>query len=124
MLNLDTHILIHSLEDALTPTERRILAADEWGISSIVLWEIAKLAQLGRIEFDLADPRILRVLRQIRVWPLTPAICHASCELDFRGDPADELIAATSIVEQVPLLTRDRKIRASRLVPLAREPQR
>lgn len=124
MLNLDTHILIHSLEDALDPTERRILAADEWCISSIVLWEIAKLAQLGRIEFDLEDPRIRRVLRQIRVWPLTPAICHASCELDFRGDPADELIAATSIVEQVPLLTRDRKIRASRLVPLAREPQR
>lgn len=123
MLNLDTHILIHSLEDALAPTERRILAANEWGISSIVLWEIAKLGQLGRIEFDLEDPRIRRVLRQIRVWPLTPAICHASCELDFRGDPADELIAATSVVEQVPLLTRDGKIRASRLVPLARGPQ-
>ena len=124
MLNLDTHILVHSLEDALTPAERRILAANEWSISPIVLWEIAKLAQLGRIVFDLEDPRIQRVLRQIRVWPLTPAICHASCQLDFRGDPADELIAATSIVEGVPLLTRDRTIRASRLVPLADEPQR
>jgi len=46
-------------------------------------------------------------------------VCRTSCELDFRGDPADELIAATSVVHQVPLVTRDRKIRASRLVPLA-----
>ena len=123
MLNLDTHILIHALQDALRPGERRLLAANEWGISPIVLWEVAKLAQLGRIDFDLEDQRVRRVLRQIRVWPLTPAICHASCALDFRGDPADELIAATSIVENVPLLTRDRIIRASRLVPLAREPR-
>lgn len=119
MLSLDTHILIHSLEDALLPAERRLLAGNEWSISAIVLWEIAKLAQLGRIVFDLDDPRIQRVLRQIRVWPLTPAICQASCQLDFRSDPADELIAATSIVEGVPLLTRDRTIRTSRLVPLA-----
>lgn len=124
MLNLDTHILIHSLEDELSRAERRTLADNEWGISAIVLWEIAKLAQIGRIEFDLDEPRIRRVLRQVRVWPLTPAICHASCQLDFRGDPADELIAATSVVEDVPLLTRDRTIRASRLVPLARQPQR
>ena len=89
-----------------------------------MLWEIAKLAQLGRIAFDLEDPRIQRVLRQVRVWPLTPTICHASYQLDFRGDPADELIAATSIVEGVPLLPRDRIIRASRLVPLAFERQR
>ena len=45
MLNLDTHILVHNLEDALTPAERRILTANEWSISPIVLWEIAKLAQ-------------------------------------------------------------------------------
>lgn len=34
------------------------------------------------------------------------------------GDAADELIAATSVVHQVPLLTRDRSILQSRLVPL------
>ena len=31
----------------------------------------------------------------------------------------DELIAATSIVHRVPLLTRDRQIRKSRQVPFA-----
>ena len=33
--------------------------------------------------------------------------------------PADELIAATSVVHGVPLVTRDRRLLASRIVPLA-----
>ena len=36
-----------------------------------------------------------------------------------KSDPADQLIAATSIIEQIPPLTRDRKILRSRMVPLA-----
>jgi PIN domain nuclease of toxin-antitoxin system len=40
--------------------------------------------------------------------------------LDFKGDPADEIIAATSIVHGVSLVTRDRVLRRSRRVPLAR----
>ena len=43
----------------------------------------------------------------------------AACSKLKSGDPADELIAATSIVHGVPLLTRDRQIRRSKLVPLA-----
>ncbi|MHB8421047.1 MAG: hypothetical protein ACYDCL_23495, partial [Myxococcales bacterium] len=53
--------------------------------------------------------------------PGTPmlAVARASTELDFRSDPADELIAATSIVHRVPLVTRDRRIRRSRKVRFA-----
>jgi PIN domain nuclease of toxin-antitoxin system len=40
-------------------------------------------------------------------------------ELDFRSDPIDEIIAATSIAHSVPLLTRDKKILQSKVVPLA-----
>ncbi len=119
MLNLDTHILVDALEGELRPAEQRLLASDRWGISAIVLWELAKLAQLGRIGLDLGEPRMQRALRQVHTWPLSVEVCRTSCELDFRGDPADELIAATSVVHQVPLVTRDRKIRASRIVPLA-----
>jgi predicted nucleic acid-binding protein len=43
----------------------------------------------------------------------------ASTQLDVRGDAEDELIAATSLVHGVPLVTRDRDLRASKLVPLA-----
>ena len=119
MLNLDTHILLHAVAGVLTAREAKLLRADRWSISGIVLWEIAKLAQLGRIEVDLDDPDVARTLSAVHVWPITPEIARASTRLDVRGDPADELIAATSLVHNARLLTRDRKLRGSKVVPLA-----
>jgi PIN domain nuclease of toxin-antitoxin system len=117
MLNLDTHVLLHAVAGRLRPSEMRLLANDQWSISAIVLWEIAKLAQLGRIEVDLDEVDVVRTLARVRVWPLTREIARTSTRLDVRSDPADELIAATSIVHQVPLVTRDRVLRRSRLIP-------
>ena len=119
MLNLDTHILLFALAGDTTARENRLLGAEEWSISSVVLWEIAKLVQLGRVELDLDDPDVVRVLSALHVWPIDLAVSVQSIRLDFKGDPADELIAATSVVHRVPLLTRDRNLRRSRLVPLA-----
>lgn len=119
MLNLDTHILIHALSDGLRPRERELLERNEWSISAIVLWELAKLSQLGRVRLDLDDREVVRVLSGIHLWPISLAIAQTSTRLDFRGDPADELIAATSVMHQVPVLTRDAAILGSRVVPLA-----
>ena len=119
MLNLDTHVLIHALRGDLRPRERMLLNRNPWSIAAIVLWELAKLAQIGRIAIDLDDPDVSQRLYAIHVWPLDLDIARTSTRLDFRGDPADELIAATSVVHRVPLLTRDRRIRRSKLVPLA-----
>lgn len=122
MLNLDTHILLYALLGAeqLTRRERALLAKARWGISSIVLWEIAKLHQKGRITLALDNPLLLRALDQIEVWPLSREVCQKLSLLDFRSDPADELIAATSLAYGVPLLSRDEKIRASRVVDIVR----
>jgi PIN domain nuclease of toxin-antitoxin system len=119
MLNLDTHILVFALAGKLTAKEKRLLSREPWGISAIVLWEVVKLTQLGRIEMDLDDPEVLRTLSATHVWPITLDIRRAITQLDFRSDPADELIAATSMVHDVPLMTRDRRIRKSKLVPFA-----
>jgi PIN domain nuclease of toxin-antitoxin system len=119
MLNLDTHVLLHAVGGRLLPKERRLLESDRWSIAAIVLWEIAKLAQMGRIDVDLDDPEVVRTLSRVHVWPLTREIALASTRLDVRGDPADELIAATSVVHDVPLVTRDRVLRRSRRIPLA-----
>jgi len=119
MLNLDTHILLHALAGSLSPKEKRQLSGSPWSISAIVLWEISKLAQLGRISVDLEDREVCRVLSSVHVWPITLDIARASTQLDVRADPADELIAATSVVHGVPLITRDRKLRSSRKIPLA-----
>jgi PIN domain nuclease of toxin-antitoxin system len=119
VVNLDTHVLVFALQGEVSERERRVLSADTWSISAIVLWELAKLGQLGRIDLDLTDAEVVRLLSSIHVWPLDLAVNSQSTRLDFRGDPADEIVAATSIVHRVPLLTRDRRIRASKLVPLA-----
>jgi PIN domain nuclease of toxin-antitoxin system len=120
MLNLDTHIVIHAMTGDLKPPERKLLAGERWGISGIVFWEIAKLHELGRIEIDLADADVEHFLSSIHVWPITIEVCRAIRELDFDSDPADEIIAATSLIHRVPLLTRDGKILRSKCVPLAK----
>lgn len=119
MLNLDTHVLLHALAGSLRAPEEALLRREAWSISAIVLWEIAKLAQLRRIELDVHAPELERVLTSIKIWPLELGVCRAIRELDVAVDPADELIAATSVVHGVPLLTRDRTLRRSRIVPLA-----
>lgn len=120
MLNLDTHILVAVLVGALTAHERDVLESEpEWGISSIVHWELAMLAKRGRIELDLAARELHDVLRALHVFPITLELARVSCTLDFNADPADHLIVATSIVHDIPLMTRDAKIRRSKLVRLA-----
>ncbi len=119
MLNLDTHILIYALQGGLRRRERELLERSAWGLSAIVFWELAKLAQLDRVNIDLDDRDVVRILSTLHVWPLDLAIARMSTKLDFNGDPADEIIAATSVVHDVPLLARDRVIRRSKVVPLA-----
>ena len=77
-----------------------------------------QLVQLGRVDIDLNDREVVRTMNRVQGWPIDLAVAIASNRLDFQGDPPDELIAATSIVHNVPLLTRDRAIRGSSIVPL------
>ena len=119
MLNLDTHIVVFAVTDELRPREQALLEREPWSISAIVFWELSKLIQLGRISLELDAPATVRVLSRLHVWPIDLAVARASTQLDFRSDPADELIAATSIAYRVPLVTRDRLLRASSVVPLA-----
>ena len=119
MLNLDTHIVVALLAGTLTGQEEALVADEPLAFSDIVLWELAKLVQLGRLEFDLESAGVQRSLERFQVLPITPEVAVTSTRLDFKADPADEIIAATSIVWNARLLTRDRKIRRSKLVPLA-----
>ena len=120
VLNLDTHIVIHALSGTLRSAEKALLTKNRWSVSAIVLWELAKLVQLGRVELDLDDREVVRVLSRLHVWPIDLEVALASTRLDFSSDPADEIIAATSVVHNVPLLTRDGVVSRSKIVPLAR----
>ena len=117
MLNLDTHILVAGQIGGLTKRELDLVENETIAVSDIVLWELSKLVQRKRILINLEGAAFKSLLRQLTVYPITLEIARKSTELDFKSDPADELIAATSIVERIPLLTRDRKILKSRMVP-------
>ena len=75
------------------------------------------LAKKGRLNIDLTHRSVSAAIGQIKQWPLDMSIARMSTELDFSGDPADQIIAATSIVNEVPLLTRDKTILRSNRVP-------
>ena len=120
MLNLDTHIFVAVLAGELTPREESLIINESLAVSDIVFWELAKLVQLGRIKIDLDSAAFRRSLRHLTTIPISIQIARQSTELDFASDPVDEIIAATSVVEKIPLLTRDRKILKSRIVPFAK----
>jgi PIN domain nuclease of toxin-antitoxin system len=63
----DTQVLTYVLTDDLMHRERELLSNHTWSISAIILWEIAKLSELGRIELDLDHPELTRTLTRIEL---------------------------------------------------------
>ncbi len=117
MIVCDTHTLIF---DALAPEKlgRKAAQAISQGEASgtlscagISLWEIVMLMEKGRVRVESTPREFLETLlaaRNIRVLPIDPDIASLAGSATFRhGDPADRLIAATAIVHQAPLVTRD-----------------
>jgi PIN domain nuclease of toxin-antitoxin system len=129
MILLDTHILIWLLvaPEKLTLREKKlILEARKSGplaFSAISLWEIAWLIENKRIEVDVSvESFVKKCVSYVQVLPITPEIAVRSVKFPktYPTNPQDRIIGATAIVEDIRLLTRDKQIGKSGLVPMAR----
>ena len=120
MLNLDTHILIHAFTGDLRGREASLLRSRRWGISGIVLWELAKLAQTGKIEFDLGDPEVVQTLSRVQTWPITVDVARAATGWPLKvAEPVDVVAPPTDDELRVLRDLHERTRRAhSRPVPL------
>jgi PIN domain nuclease of toxin-antitoxin system len=85
-------------------------------IADKTLWELAMMESKRKIELDVPLQEFLvSVEQQFTVLPISAAIAARSVlfEKGFPKDPADRIIAATSIVHRLPLVTADAQIRKS-----------
>lgn len=97
----------------MTELERR---GEPAAVSAISLWELAKLAEKGRIQSALPlDLWLEQIVSHpsLIVLPLTAKIAAESVLLgdDFHKDPADQIIVATARCHGLRLMTADERIR-------------
>lgn len=127
MILLDTCTI---LWDALAPSQlsenaaEAINDADSEGsllISDISLWEIAMLMKKGRIELNTSPTNFLNLFlqsRNVEVRAIDPGIADLAVNFgqEINNDPADRIIAATSITARATLVTGDRNFLACSLL--------
>ena len=125
MIILDTCTIIW---DALKPKKLSSSAVkalknhnDEIIISDISIWEIAMLVKKGRIIIDSTSSEFIQLIiraRNYRIQEITPQIAELSVNFgsEINSDPADRLIAATSILRKAPIVTADKILLSASIV--------
>ncbi len=126
----DTHALLWYLFDpgrlsqpASAALDQAVSGGDRIVISAISLVETVYLVEKGRLP-DVVLPRLTGALSapdaELAVAPLTREVAEALPKIprNIVPDMPDRIIAATALLLDVPLVTRDQKIRAARLTTI------
>ena len=121
MIVVDTHVIIWDAlkPDLLSKKAKKAMAdaneAEGIIFCDISLWEIAMLIQKGRISVDTSYQNFVNLVLSSNNYLLkgiTPEIAEMSTLLpeEVNLDPADRIIAATSLILEIPLITSDRNL--------------
>jgi PIN domain nuclease of toxin-antitoxin system len=128
MIVLDTHVIIWDAlapERLSEPARAAITQANQSDgiiICDISLWEMAMLLQRDRLRVDTDPLSFITLVLQAnktRVQAITPPIATLATQFpaEINKDPADRLIAATTLAENGTLVTADRNLHSTELVP-------
>lgn len=118
MIVLDTHAWVwYASEDAQLSkrAKARINRAEALGVHPVSCWEVAMLANAGRLKLSVDLTRwVGHALERpkIQLLSFTPAAAIRAAGLggSFPGDPADRFIVGTALELGVPVVTRDQRI--------------
>lgn len=125
MVLLDTHVVVWLQSDprrisrAARAAFERAQKRSEVAISAFTLYELASYLERGSIRRRESTESTIRLLTEgLILKPITVEIGALAVEfsVDFPRDPGDRIIAATARVENIPLITADRRIQASKLL--------
>lgn len=103
-------------------TMRAAEADRELMISDISIWEIAMLVARKRLEIEETVSSFINLYLQYRmvtVQPISPEIAELSVSFgrEISSDPADRIIAATTILTGAKLVTADDNLIHSAIIP-------
>lgn len=122
---VDTHAVLWAYEDSalLGAKARNVFRKASprcLGVSDFTLLEIAFLVKKSRVFLDIPLQEFLsRIEDDFLVIPLNADAATHALDLPLKqADPFDRVIVATALCRKVPLLTKDRKITKSALVPV------
>jgi PIN domain nuclease of toxin-antitoxin system len=127
MILLDTHVVVWLAfePDKLSKRAKEAIRAArlEGGlaVAAISLLELAWLAENGRVETTLSTESFVRLCAsKMTVLPITAEIAARAVgfPVSYPKDPQDRLIGATALIEGMELVTHDKSIKKSRLVPI------
>lgn len=127
MILLDTQVLVwlalqpNKLSKDAKEAIRAARLHSRLAVAAITLWELAWLAENGRIVSTMSIESFVRqCVSKVIVLPTTPEIAARAVSFpeSYPKDPQDRLIGATTLVEGTGLVTHDRGIAKSGLVPV------
>jgi PIN domain nuclease of toxin-antitoxin system len=127
LILVDTHVALWLTSDPARLSDKARMAievsrknGEGLAICDITLMELATLAGKGRFRLGISLESFFQELEsRFVVLPISGRACARAMSFPatYPKDPADRIIGATALVEGLSLITADREIRRSKLVP-------